>query len=122
MTCPKVSQKYKLVLEMMIDSRPKFTSSSVGYHKKCVTASRLQDTKEWPNARHAEAERWQGRLKYRNKIEIKLERGGESRQNYGRLVGDLVLEKNPKNQQSKTTAPRIPAWSPTVVLTGRHSG
>ena len=22
----------------------------------------------------------------------------------------------------KTTAPRIPAWSPTVVLTGRHSG
>lgn len=23
---------------------------------------------------------------------------------------------------NKTTAPRIPAWSPTVVLTGRHSG
>jgi hypothetical protein len=22
----------------------------------------------------------------------------------------------------KTTAPRIPAWSPTVVLTGRHPG
>ena len=23
---------------------------------------------------------------------------------------------------TKTTAPRIPAWSPTVVLTERHSG
>ena len=27
-----------------------------------------------------------------------------------------------KIKGSKTTAPRIPAWSPTVVLTGRHSG
>ena len=25
-------------------------------------------------------------------------------------------------KKQKTTAPRIPAWSPTVVLTGRHSG
>ena len=25
-------------------------------------------------------------------------------------------------ENEKTTAPRIPAWSPTVVLTGRHSG
>jgi hypothetical protein len=25
-------------------------------------------------------------------------------------------------KKKKTTAPRIPAWSPTVVLTGRHSG
>ena len=24
--------------------------------------------------------------------------------------------------RGKTTAPRIPAWSPTVVLTGRHPG
>ena len=24
--------------------------------------------------------------------------------------------------KKKTKAPRIPAWSPTVVLTGRHSG
>ena len=27
-----------------------------------------------------------------------------------------------KNKRIKTTAPRIPAWSPTVVLTGRHPG
>jgi hypothetical protein len=27
-----------------------------------------------------------------------------------------------KKKRKKTTAPRIPAWSPTVVLTGRHSG
>ena len=27
-----------------------------------------------------------------------------------------------KKEKRKTTAPRIPAWSPTVVLTGRHSG
>ena len=26
------------------------------------------------------------------------------------------------SEKNKTTAPRIPAWSPTVVLTGRHSG
>ena len=25
-------------------------------------------------------------------------------------------------KRKKTTAPRIPAWSPTVVLTGRHPG
>ena len=25
-------------------------------------------------------------------------------------------------RREKTTAPRIPAWSPTVVLTGRHPG
>ena len=25
-------------------------------------------------------------------------------------------------RREKTTAPRVPAWSPTVVLTGRHSG
>ena len=27
-----------------------------------------------------------------------------------------------EEREQKTTAPRIPAWSPTVVLTGRHSG
>ena len=27
-----------------------------------------------------------------------------------------------REKKRKTTAPRIPAWSPTVVLTGRHSG
>ena len=27
-----------------------------------------------------------------------------------------------KGKKKKTTAPRIPAWSPTVVLTERHSG
>ena len=29
---------------------------------------------------------------------------------------------NLQNKREKTTAPRIPAWSPTVVLTGRHPG
>ena len=29
---------------------------------------------------------------------------------------------NTAPRKNKTTAPRIPAWSPTVVLTGRHSG
>jgi hypothetical protein len=27
-----------------------------------------------------------------------------------------------KEKGAKTTAPRIPAWSPTVVLTRRHTG
>ena len=27
-----------------------------------------------------------------------------------------------RKKKIKTTAPRIPAWSPTVVLTRRHSG
>jgi hypothetical protein len=30
--------------------------------------------------------------------------------------------KNSDSLMQKTTTPRIPAWSPTVVLTGRHSG
>ena len=37
----------------------------------------------------------------------------------------LFITGNKKQLQvtkSKTTAPRIPAWSPTVVLTRRHSG
>ena len=29
---------------------------------------------------------------------------------------------NTAPRKNKTTAPRIPAWSPTVVLTGRYSG
>lgn len=28
----------------------------------------------------------------------------------------------PMQQKAKTTAPRIPTWSPTVVLTRRYSG
>ena len=36
-------------------------------------------------------------------------------------VKDLSSVKNDP-QKRKTTAPRIPAWSPTVVLTRRHSG
>ena len=31
-------------------------------------------------------------------------------------------KKGVEKKKRKTTAPRIPAWSPTVVLTGRHSG
>ena len=27
-----------------------------------------------------------------------------------------------EGEKKKTTAPRIPMWSPTMVLTGRHSG
>lgn len=34
----------------------------------------------------------------------------------------MHLDKQKKKEKKKTTAPRIPAWSPTVVLTGRHSG
>ena len=30
--------------------------------------------------------------------------------------------KTKEARRKKTTAPRIPAWSPTVVLTGRHPG
>jgi hypothetical protein len=51
-------------------------------------------------------------------------------------IGALLALSNSKNKltfsahemleraenESKTTAPRIPAWSPTVVLTRRHSG
>ena len=33
---------------------------------------------------------------------------------------DVSCKQHPKKK--KTTAPRIPAWSPTVVLTGRHFG
>ena len=36
---------------------------------------------------------------------------------------DLLLLPSLKSQkETKTTAPRIPAWSPTVVLTRRHTG
>jgi hypothetical protein len=31
-------------------------------------------------------------------------------------------EKKERKKKRKTTAPRIPAWSPTVVLTGRYFG
>jgi hypothetical protein len=35
----------------------------------------------------------------------------------------VVAELEEKNKiKIKTTAPRIPAWSPTVVLTRRHLG
>lgn len=34
---------------------------------------------------------------------------------------DLYVAPTP-GTNSKTTAPRIPAWSPTVVLTRRHTG
>lgn len=37
------------------------------------------------------------------------------------VIGHTKRQKN-KKKLCKTTAPRIPAWSPTVVLTGRHSG
>ena len=46
----------------------------------------------------------------------------------GRLVltpkvcGLQNVGKSEVRKSKKTTAPRIPAWSPTVVLTGRHSG
>ena len=33
----------------------------------------------------------------------------------------LFMQEREKNM-AKTTTPRIPAWSPTVVLTGRHPG
>ena len=33
-----------------------------------------------------------------------------------------ISHRNFAKKNSKTTAPRIPAWSPTVVLTRRHSG
>ena len=38
---------------------------------------------------------------------------------------DLVILRGMRKikiKKERTTAPRIPAWSPTVVLTRRHSG
>ena len=37
------------------------------------------------------------------------------------MISENIRE-NPGIKKRKTTAPRIPAWSPTVVLTGRHPG
>ena len=44
-----------------------------------------------------------------------------SPQSQGIMLYELGKKGN-KNKIAKTTAPRIPAWSPTVVLTRRHSG
>lgn len=38
------------------------------------------------------------------------------------LVDYAFEGKRMKKKKKRTTAPRIPAWSPTVVLTGQHSG
>ena len=38
------------------------------------------------------------------------------------LRGSLATLALSKKQKAKTTAPRIPTWSPTVVLTRRYSG
>ena len=44
----------------------------------------------------------------------------------GQAQHDLKASEHKETEQvsknNKTTAPRIPAWSPTVVLTGRYSG
>ena len=41
---------------------------------------------------------------------------------WGQAYGDLESEKEQQRWEAKTTAPRIPVWSPTMVLTRRHLG
>ena len=38
------------------------------------------------------------------------------------MIEGISSALNLKQNKTKTTALRIPAWSPTVVLTERHSG
>jgi hypothetical protein len=49
----------------------------------------------------------------------------EAALSYETYVKELLSEDSRKreyNEVTKTTAPRIPVWSPTMVLTGRYSG
>jgi hypothetical protein len=73
--------------------------------------------------RKEEEKKKKKKKKKKEKKKKERERKGlePSRSGYGLQIDCLGVYQN-KIKQNKTTAPRIPAWSPTVVLTGRHSG